>query len=91
MDFVASAAASRMLVAGSHCLYCATPLHAAENAYRGAVTPTFAAFLKPPPAGRRGREEPRGAPPAVPGRGLTRGRDDTRQKGSIAPGVSGHL
>ena len=48
MDFVAFAAASRMLVAGSHCLYCAAPLHAAENAYRGAVTPTFAAFLNPP-------------------------------------------
>lgn len=49
-DFVAFASASRMLVQGSHCIYCAAPLRAAESAYlrtpQSGVTP----FLNPPVA-----------------------------------------
>jgi alpha-1,2-mannosyltransferase len=48
IDFVAFAGASRLLVAGSQCLYCSAPLHAVESTYLGVPRPAFIAFLNPP-------------------------------------------
>jgi hypothetical protein len=47
-DFAAFASASRMLVDGSQCLYCAGPLHAAESAYLGAAQAGTESFQNPP-------------------------------------------
>jgi hypothetical protein len=47
-DFVAVATASRLLLQGSRCLYCAAPLHAVENAYLGGSNPALVRFLNPP-------------------------------------------
>lgn len=47
-DFVAFATASRLLVMGSHCLYCAAPLRTVEGVYLGVSQPPPLAFLNPP-------------------------------------------
>jgi len=47
-DFAAFASASRMIVDGSQCLYCAGPLRAAESAYLGAAQPGTDPFQNPP-------------------------------------------
>ncbi len=49
-DFAAFASASRMLVRGSQCIYCAAPLRAAESSYLGAVQRGLTPFLNPPVA-----------------------------------------
>jgi hypothetical protein len=48
IDFVAFAGASRLLLEGSQCLYCAVPLHAAESAYLGIPQAASVPFRNPP-------------------------------------------
>ncbi len=50
LDFVAPAAAARLLAAGSRCLYCAAPLFHAESVYLSTPSPKFFEFMNPPAA-----------------------------------------